>query len=94
MNEIIKLLERKLEHLKKKETHKILKVNLQFLKAYDDFLDAENVETLDQVDTDMYYAQLKRMKTLVRKITAVEQKNETQNTVQKKAASAYQKMMK
>lgn len=101
MKELIDLSTKKLELLKNNgEAREILELDMAFNKAYKNFLERNDVDSLDEIDQSKYINQLRRLKTVVTEIYTIENENsriqqkQNKNTRNKKIANLYKKNMK
>ena len=101
MKELIDLSTKKLELLKNNgSAREILELDMAFNKAYKNFLERNNVNSLDEIDQSKYINQLRRLKTVVTEIYTIENKNskiqqkQNKNTRNKKITNLYKKSMK
>lgn len=101
MKELIDLSTKKLELLKNNgDARKILELDMAFNKAYKNFLDRNNLNSLDAVDHSKYKNELRRLKTIVTEIYTIEnkkakmQQNKNTNIKNKKITNLYKKNMK
>jgi len=91
MKKLIELAKQKLNFLKKDVTkNEILENDIKFLEEYQKFLDLEDVQNLDEINTSKYKKQLKELKELVGKVKALERQI---NTIEKNKIKTKTKKM-